>query len=173
MSFSIQAFDRTRHQRAGFNCGQPTLATYLHQQAAQDVLRHLAALFVVTQNDDPQVLGYYTLSAFTVTIHHLTNPSTQSIVRKIPRYPLLPATLIGRLAVDVRMQGQRLGEKLLIDALRRVLYISNQIASLAVVVDAIDDRAAGFYTKYGFMPIADQPRRLFLPMASITQLSEA
>lgn len=171
MSFSIQAFDRTRHQRAGFACGQPALDAYLHKQATQDVTRHVAALFVITQNDDSHVLGYYTLSAFTITVHDMAHPLAQPIIRKISRYPLLPATLIGRLAVDSRMQGQRLGEKLLVDALQRVIHISTQIATLAVVVDAIDERAVAFYEKYGFMPISDQPKRLFLPVASLVGLN--
>ena len=86
---------------------------------------------------------------------------------RLPRYPLVPATLLGRLAVDRNHQGRKLGEFLLVNALRRSLAQSDEIGSVAVIVDAIDDRARSFYEHFQFIPFADQPRRLFLPMESI------
>ena len=87
--------------------------------------------------------------------------------RKLPRYPKLPATLLGRLAVTQHHQGRGLGEHLLIDALRRSLDATVNVGSVAVVVDPIDDRARAFYEKHEFMALADQPNRLFLPMGTI------
>jgi predicted GNAT family N-acyltransferase len=89
------------------------------------------------------------------------------MAKKLPKYPLVPATLLGRLAVDVRLRGKGAGEHLLMDALRRALEASREVASVAVVVDAKDDSAVSFYRRYGFIGFADQPRRLFLPMAVI------
>ena len=90
--------------------------------------------------------------------------------RKLPRYPQLPVTLLGRLAVDQSAKGQGLGEHLLLDALRRSLAHANQIAAMAVVVDAKDEDAAAFYRHYGFGTLQAQPSRLFVPMRLVAQL---
>jgi len=83
---------------------------------------------------------------------------------------LVPATLIGRLAVDLRYRGQKLGEFLLIDALRRSHEASKLVASMAVIVDSKDDQATALYRKYGFLAFLDEPRRLFLTMKTIKGL---
>lgn len=79
----------------------------------------------------------------------------------MPRYPQLPATLLGRLAVDCAQTGKRFGELLLIDALKKSLAVSKQIASLAVVAEAIDEQAAQFYLKYGFQRFNHQSTKLY------------
>lgn len=112
------------------------------------------------------VAGYYSLSATGVPVNDLP-PETAA---RFPRYPLLPATLLGRLAVDRAHQGRKLGEFLLADALHRSLDQSTSIGSIAVVVDAIDDQARAFYEHFEFLALPDQPRRLFLPMATIAGL---
>lgn len=89
-------------------------------------------------------------------------------MRKLPRYPLVPATLLGRLAVDRRHQGKGYGRFLLADALYRALR--SEVASFAVIVDAKDDSARAFYEREGFLPFPDQQMKLFLPMADIEQL---
>ncbi len=109
--------------------------------------------------------GYYTLSSHSIDLGELP----AHVARKLPRYPLVPATLLGRLAVDRRYKGQELGERLLVDALRRALTQSAQIAA-AVTVDAIDDPAARFYGHFGFIPFPDRPDRLFLLMKTIAAL---
>ena len=88
---------------------------------------------------------------------------------KLPKYPLVPATLIGRLAVSASFRGQGVGELLLMDALHRCLGGSRQVASAAVIVDAKDERVAAFYRKYGFLELPKVARRLFLPMATIEE----
>jgi GNAT superfamily N-acetyltransferase len=113
-------------------------------------------------------MGYYTLSAHSVLLEMLP----ESVRKKLPRYPSVPATLLGRLAVDKRHQGQNLGGHLLIDALRRSLEISRKMASLAVIVHAKNSQAICFYEHYGFLSFTDTPHRLFLPMATIDQLWE-
>jgi GNAT superfamily N-acetyltransferase len=105
------------------------------------------------------ILGYYTLSAFGVDPGSLP----ASVARRLPACPLMPATLLGRLAVDQRYRGQGIGEFLLMDALHRAYVQSSQIAAIAVV-DAIDDQAARFYRHFNFIPLPDRPDRLFLPM---------
>jgi ribosomal protein S18 acetylase RimI-like enzyme len=94
----------------------------------------------------------------------------EEIAGKLPRYPLVPATLIGRLAVSAAFRGRGIGELLLMDALSRCLYGSREIASAAVIVDAKDDGAVAFYRKYGFLELPKIAMRLFLPMATVEAL---
>ena len=111
-------------------------------------------------------LPHYTLCATAILVQDLP----PELVRKLPRYPLIPATLLGRLAVDSRYQGQGLGTFLLLDALRRSLM--SEIASYAVVVDAIDAKASVFYQHHQFIPFPNQPQRLYLPMATLSSMFE-
>jgi ribosomal protein S18 acetylase RimI-like enzyme len=150
------------HDRAGFSCGVPALDAYLQKQAGQDVRRRVAVAFVATP-DGKTIAGYYTLSQYSVELGVLP----EELAKKLPQYPLVPATLIGRLAVSVAFRGQGIGELLLMDALYRCLGGSRQVASAAVIVDAKDERAAAFYRKYGFLELPKVEQRLFLPMATI------
>lgn len=109
------------------------------------------------------VVGYYSLSSTGAPVRDVP-PETAA---RFPRNPLLPATLLGRLAVDRALQGRKLGEFLLVDALHRSLAQSDAIGSTAVIVDAIDDRARAFYEHFEFIAFPEQPHRLFLPMAMI------
>jgi predicted GNAT family N-acyltransferase len=92
------------------------------------------------------------------------------LARKLPKYELVPATLLGRLAVSINFRGRGLGRKLLLDALYRCLQSSRQVASTTVIVDARDDEARAFYRKYGFIELPKVERRLLLPMATIEAL---
>lgn len=155
------------HNRADFSCGNEALDHYLKQQATQDARRMVAAPFILTQESDRKtIVGYYTLSAFGVSLQDLPD----EVIKRLPAYPVVPVTLLGRLAIDQRYKGQRLGEFLLIDALKRALKQSSQIAAAAVVVDAIDEKAASFYRHFEFMDFPDKPGRLFLPMKTIANL---
>jgi len=155
-----------QHDRTAFRCGAEPLERYLRQQARQDADKHVAAPFVAVQPPDPRVLGYYTLSASVPTLADLPD----DWARKLPRYPQLPVTLLGRLAVDRSTKGHGLGEHLLLDALHRSLAHAEQIAAMAVVVDAKDENAASFYRHYGFVPLQTQPSRLFIAMRLVARL---
>lgn len=151
------------HDRSGFTSGVEALDRYLRNQAGQDARKNMAAPFVLVLMDGTMA-GFYTLSSTAVPVGELP----AEVARKLPRYPLIPATLMGRLAVDERHRGRGFGRFLLADALHRALR--SEIASFAVVVDAKDDAAARFYAREGFLPFPDQPRRLFLPMARVAEL---
>jgi len=112
------------------------------------------------------VAGYYTLSQTGINMVELPT----EITKKLPKYPVAPATLLGRLAVDRNYQGKGLGEILLMDALHR--SSRNEIASIAMVVDAKDDNARSFYEHYQFIRFPDYPNRLFLPMTTIAKMFE-
>lgn len=157
------------HDRSSFSCGSAQLDRYLLQQARQDGEKRVAAPFVLVEPPADKVLGYYTLSASIV----MADALPADLARKLPRYPLLPVTLLGRLAVDGSRKGKGLGELLLMDALHRSLQAAAEIAAMAVIVDAKDDDAATFYKRYGFIPLQKQPARLFLPMRTVAELFAA
>lgn len=150
-----------QHDRAGFRCGVPALDRYLAQQASQDVRRRVANCFVVAEG--AAVLGYYTLAATAVALASL--PEAQA--RKLPRYPVVPAALIGRLAVAEVARGRGLGGVMLIDAASRVARMD--AAVYAIVVDAKDEDAASFYRHHGFIALQERPTSLFLPLATATR----
>lgn len=158
----------SKHDRAAFSCGNERLDRYLRQQMSQDIKRKLAVAYVTCAEDTHEVVGYYTLSSFAVFPQELP----EALRRKLPQYDRLPAILLGRLAVDLRMKGQKLGRLLLLDALFRCLDQSEQFGALAVVVDAIDENAVGFYKHHGFEPLVDHPDRLYIPMATIARLRD-
>jgi GNAT superfamily N-acetyltransferase len=155
------------HDRAAFSCGHHALDRYLKTQARQDIRRNIAAPFVlINAADETTIIGYYTLSAFGVGLEDLPT----EIAKKLPNYPIVPATLLGRLAVDRRAAGQGFGEILLMDALHRAWRQSAGIAAAAVVVDAIDQDAANFYRHFDFLEFTDCADRFFLPMKSIAAM---
>jgi predicted GNAT family N-acyltransferase len=148
--------------------GVPQLDRYLHQQAGQDARRKVAAPFVLIDRDG-SVLGYYTLSAYR---SHLTE-LTEALARKLPRYPLLPATLLGRLAIASSCRGRNLGRFLLMDALYRSWKNTSEVASVGVVVEALDENARAFYRHLEFQSLANHPDKLFLAMATIQKAFRA
>ena len=155
---------RNDHDRSGFSCGNVSLDRYLKEQAGQDLRRACATCFILApQRGKTSILGYYTLSSYGIDVGELP----AEVARKLPRYPLIRATLLGRLAVDLRYQGQGIGEFLLMDALHRALAQSAEIAAAAVVVNAIDAGAAKFYKHFGFVTFPTIDGRLFLPMKAI------
>lgn len=155
-----------RHDRGSFTCGSEPLDRYLQLQARQDAEKRVAAPFVLIDPPSNHVLGFYTLSASVIT----ANALPAALAKKLPRYPQLPVTLLGRLAVDQSVRGKGLGEFLLMDALHRSLEAAAEIAAMAVIVDAKDDVAEAFHQRFGFAPLQQQPVRLFLPMKTVATL---
>ena len=163
--YRVEALGK-QHDRSGFTCGSEALDQYLRVQAGQDARKRVAATFVLCEGESNRVVGYYTLSAVSVDI----GAWPENVAKKLPRYPVVPATLLGRLAIDRQLQGRGAGEHLLMDALHRSGQASREVASVALVVDAKNDQAAGFYQRYDFIPLLDPPSRLFLPMSTIEKL---
>lgn len=153
----------SHHDRTVFDCGVEALDRYLRHQAGQDVRNKVATVLVMVDTESGLIAGYYTLSASSIALKSLPI----EIQRNLPRYPMQPAILLGRLAVDRRYQGQGLGELLLFNALRRSLALSDELAAMAVVVDAKDDHARTFYERFGFLRLADDEGRLVIPMKVI------
>lgn len=157
-SFATEALSR-EHDRTAFRSGVDALDRYLRELALQDVKRRIAGCFVALDNVR-QIVGFYTLAATSVAVDALP----PDLTKRLPRYPLLPAVLIGRLAVAVEYQGQGLGRALIFDAAIRTDRLG--IGAFAIIVDAKDDRAVGFYRANGFALIPGEGRRLFVPVAT-------
>ncbi|HME08531.1 MAG TPA: GNAT family N-acetyltransferase [Bryobacteraceae bacterium] len=153
------------HDRIPFTCGITELDNYLHQQAGQDAKRKVAAPFVMV-DETRQIVGYYTLSAYGVRSTELP----PQVAKKLPKYPLIPATLLGRLAVSREHQGQKLGRLLLMDALYRSWKNTTQVASAGVVAEALDNSAREFYLHHEFIPLLAHSRKLFIAMGTIEKL---
>ncbi len=155
------------HDRTRFSCGVESLDRYLQTQAGQDVRRRANGVFVLADKAAPdRVLGYYTLCATALPPGEVPEAAR----KHIPRYPLVSATLIGRLAAAKERQGQRLGAVLLADALRRALASAQTVGSSMIVVDALDDGAASFYAAHGFVRLPES-RRLVLPMRVVERMA--
>jgi len=154
-----------QHDRAAFSCGVEILDAYLHKQAGQDLKKRAAVPFVITP-DGTTIAGYYTLSQYSVQLDEIP----AEVAKKLPKYPMVPATLLGRLAVSSAFRGQGHGATLLMDALYRSLHHSREVASAGVIVDAKDAAAFAFYKKYGFLELPRIERRLFLPMGTVEEL---
>ncbi len=155
----------TDHERSNFCCGRPSLNEFLRARVSQYEKRRIGKTFVAVPVGGKNVIGYYTLAAASVAFEHL--PADAS--RKLPKHPV-PVVLLARLAVDQSARGKGLGEGLLLDALQRSLDLSTRLGVHAVAVDALDDTAAAFYRKYGFVPLLDDPLHLYLPIATVAEL---
>lgn len=157
------------HDRAEFTCGVESLDSYLKTQATQDMRRKANAVFVlVPENSPSKIAGYFTLCAYGLS----PGAIPEAAQKYIPRYPVVSATLIGRLAIGKHFQGQRLGSMLLAHALRKAYENASVVGSSMVVVDAIDDRAVRFYQAHGFIKLPES-MRLILPMRTIAELASA
>jgi ribosomal protein S18 acetylase RimI-like enzyme len=148
------------HDRESFGCGSEPLDRYFKSQVTQDVRRHVANCFVAVEAATGIIAGYYTIAAASIPMLGLP----EVVAKKLPRYPLLPAIRVGRLAIDLRFKGKGLGGALLADAAARGLRA--EAAAFAMLVDAKDDAAVAFYEHHGFQRLIGQPRALFLALAS-------
>lgn len=158
----------TSHDRATFSCGEATLDRYIRQSAGQDMRRRVTVVYVLVDAAAPRTIaGFYTLSASSVSLHDFP----LEMARQLPKYPLVPVALVGRLASSLHCQGQGCGALLIVDALARSCAISETgMGVAAVVVDAKTEQVTAFYEKYGFIRFhGTTPPRLFIPIRTAQQ----
>lgn len=155
----------THHERSTFGCGVIALDRYFHHQVTQDIRRRVTSCLVAVAGADGTIAGYYTLASASIPISDLP----AELLRRLPRYPTPPAVRIGRLAVDESFRGRGVGALLLVDAAARASRAEQ--ANYSLRVDAKDDAAAAFYRHFGFVPFCNNPRILFLPLATAARLS--
>jgi GNAT superfamily N-acetyltransferase len=147
-----------QHDRSSFTCGVEPLDQYFRRQASQDIRRRIASCFVICEAATGAIAGYYTLSAIILRLAELA----EAIAGRLPRYPIVPAVLVGRLAVAATYQRRKLGAVHLGDAVMRTA--NADIAAFAIVVDPKDDNARRFYRHYGFIELPQPERRMFIPI---------
>ncbi len=158
----ITRYDPASHDVSGFACGNEVLDRWLLRNAGQSERRDAARTFVAAP-DGETVRGYYTLVAGQVEHEEATSTVRKGLSRHFP----VPVVMLARLAVDQRSQGQALGARLLADALDRVCHAAEDVAVRAVLVHAIDDRAASFYQHFGFRAHTATPRTLMVTLAEL------
>ncbi len=146
------------HERANFTCGIESLDRYLKTQATQDMRRNVSNCFVAVDSND-SIVAYYTFAAANIISSEIPDE-----MKKLPRYPQLPAALIGRLAVHQRFQRQHLGEALIADAALRAQQSAPAV--FALLVDAKSEAAEAFYKHLGFRSLLSRSSSLFLPVAT-------
>ena len=157
--YIVEFLNAAKHRRDGFDCGVEVLNDFLRTRARKEMEAGTSACFVIVPATNPkQVAGYYTLSSATISRTALP----ESVTKKLPRYTDFPATLLGRLARDLRFKGQQIGDRLMASALHRAVAASKEVASWAIVTDPKDDRARKFYESFGFQSLSAD--RQFLTM---------
>lgn len=148
-------------ERGGFACASDPLTRYFHTQVTQDVRRRIAACYIAAHQASGTIAGFYTLSAAEIPLTDLP----ADLTKRLPRYPSLPVARLGRLAVDRRFTGQKLGASLLADAILRAA--ASGVAVFAMAVDAKDAQAEAFYRHHGFATYGSAPGRLMAPLSSL------
>jgi GNAT superfamily N-acetyltransferase len=163
--YCIERLDPAKHRRDEFRCESPELTEFIQKRARKEMDARTSACFVLVPLEDAgRIAGFYTLSAAEISASHLP----VQMARRLPRYPQMPATLLGRLARDQAFRGQGIGDQLMEDALARALAGSVEVGSIGVITDPKDERAARFYAEFGFQRLTGG--RLFLPIAEIARL---
>jgi len=153
------------HDRTQFDCGLSVLNDYLAKYAKQDVKRKASAVFVIVERAAPKrVIGFYTLCATSIALAELP----EKLTRRLPRYPEIPAILVGRLARDVNHPG--VGSLLLSDAITRCVRVASEIAASLIIVDSKGEIATRFYEQFGFVSLPKLSDRMFLPMETAEKL---
>ena len=163
--FKIEPINKG-HRAKHFDCGEAELNTYLKQFARKNDTSDIGRTYVARRPDEADILGYYTISTGAVKFHQL--PADL----KLPRYPT-PTVHIGRLATDLTVQGQGLGEALLFDALQKAAAASEVVGIKIVELIAIHDKAKSFYLQYGFTPLKDEPFHLYLNIETVREVLQS
>ena len=152
------------HERVEFDCGDDDLNRYLQRTARQHLEKGMSKTFVLIDDNSPsKILGYYTLAACEVHVEKLPRKYSKKYPSKVP------AAKLARLAVSKIKQRQGCGTIMMVNAIERILLVSNNLGIIGFFVDAKSEEAKGYYEKYGFISLPDNPLELFLPIATLQQ----
>ncbi|MCO5134646.1 MAG: GNAT family N-acetyltransferase [Zhengella sp.] len=171
--FKIQPFDPKTHDRAAFSCGVPQIDNYLKLTAKKGAKADVVRIWVVIDAEN-QIVGFYGINMHAVDVKEMP----ASYKKKAMKHGLLPAAFIAMIGVDEKHQGNGLGSALVADALDRIARASEEIGTCVVMLDVFDDgnvdavtRRKNYYESFGFIPLPDQPLRLFMPIATAREAS--
>lgn len=148
------------HDVSAFSCGKPVLETWLKTRALSSQQKGFTAVMVM--HNAGRVVSYYGLAPTAVVAAALP----RSIRTGQPPEPV-PCLLLGQLATDQAWTGQGVGSGLLKHALTRCVEAARLIGGRALVVNAVDDEAAVFWGRKGFLPSKDDPLMLFRSIADV------
>ncbi len=166
-AFLSEPFDK--HDRTSFASGNERIDSYFQKTLSQDLKRGYAACYVLLERSSAKIAGFYTLSSHSIALSEVS----AEVARKLPRYPSIPAVLIGWLGRDLSFRGQHVGSMLLADAITRLA--AAPVGIHAICADAIDDAALAFYQEHRFQSFVSRPNGLYLPLktalASVDQRS--
>jgi len=166
-ALTITKFDKALHDRGAFSCGFAPIDNFLKSSLSGQIKAGMVTAWIATADDDPTVLGFYTLGAMAVRADLGSTKWQRAGV------PDIPVIYVRAVAVREDMQGKGLGTALLLDAMRRCLGIADQMGAAAIVLDVLEDeifeRRWKFYAELGFRPLGDpdNPHRVFIPMADV------
>ena len=151
--------------RSDFSCGENALDVYFQHQAGQDMKRGFATVVVAKDKSDlSKILGFYTICAYSVKI--TTFPS--EIIKKMPRYPCVPALLLGRLAVSKEMQGKHIGSLLVYDAMKRVCR--SDLAWAFMIIDAKNTNLCSFYERLMFARFSENSGKMWINIKQVKKI---
>ena len=163
----LEALDSS-HDRSGFDCGSAPLNHYIQQVARQHAVRGISRVFVLVDESaqaPKPLLGFFSLAACEAESESLP----AAIARKFPRK--IPAVRLGRLAVNKEQQGRGPGKDLVLLAMKKTAEGAAIVGLAGLFVDAKDENVAGFYGRFGFIPLPDRPLTLFLPIQTLLQIA--
>jgi GNAT superfamily N-acetyltransferase len=166
-ALTIAKFDKALHDRSAFSCGFAPIDNFLKSSLSDQIRNGMVMAWIMTAEDDPAVLGFYTLGAMAVRAD--LGPKSW----KRARVPDIPVIYIRAVAIHEDTQGKGLGTALVIDAMKRCIDISEQMGAAAIVLDVLQDdhfeRRWNFYAELGFQPLGDpdNPHRVFIPMSDV------
>ncbi|GGA32587.1 MULTISPECIES: GNAT family N-acetyltransferase [Rhodobacterales] len=171
--FEIQPFDHKVHDRAAFSCGVPQIDNYLKLTAKKGSKADVVRVWVVIDAKS-QIVGFYGINMHSVDVKDMP----PAYAKRAMNHGMLPAAFIAMIGVDANQQGNGIGSALVADALSRIARASDDIGTCVVMLDVFDDgeaaavaRRKSYYEDFGFIPLPDQPLRLFMPIATIRALS--
>jgi GNAT superfamily N-acetyltransferase len=161
MALKIETLTRD-HNRAAFDCGNDELNRYLRNTARQHIEKGMSRTFVLIEDSNQtEILGFFTLASCEIRVEKLPRKYAK-------KYPArAPAAKLARVAVKKNLQRKGLGTQLMVNAIERILRVSEHLGIIGFFVDAKNDEARRFYEQFGFIPLPDNPLELFLPLATL------
>ncbi|MEO0383882.1 MAG: GNAT family N-acetyltransferase [Pseudomonadota bacterium] len=172
--FTIQPFDPKTHDRTAFSCGVPQIDNYLKLTAKKSSKADVVRIWVVIDSDN-SIVGFYGINMHAVNVKDMP----EAYLKKAGKHGLLPAAFIAMIGGDQRQQGNGIGSALVADALNRIARVSDEIGTSIIILDVFDDgdsdivaRRKSYYEEFGFLPLPDQPLRLFLPVETARKMAD-
>ncbi len=162
----VELLDK-RHNRNNFNCGNEALNQFLKQTARQHIQKGISRTFVLTDTEQPEtIISFFTLTLCEVRVEKLPAKFAKKYPSKVPGVKL------ARLAVSQLYQRQGIGEIMMIEAMKRALIVAENAGGIGLFVDAKDEAAKNYYSRYGFVSLEDAFLEMFLPLSTIVQICE-